>query len=68
MSETKQIILALPQTKAAKAMGVTDRTLRNWEKAGLIVGTYCGGVKLYPVSRLKELAGIREEVPDGNAQ
>lgn len=65
---TNSIQIALPQAKAAKAVGVTDRTLRNWERDGRIVGKRCGGVKLYPMEQLKELAGIGEEVVRGNAR
>jgi DNA-binding transcriptional MerR regulator len=51
--------IALPQPKAAAALGVTVRTLRRWELRGLITATrpVPGGAKLYPVDKLKELAG-----------
>lgn len=63
MSEKVEQI-ALPQTQAARAIGVTDRTLRNWERRGLIAGRRAaGGVKLYPVSELRRLAG--EDASDG---
>lgn len=62
--------ISLPQSKAAKALGITDRTLRNWEKAGLIEGhrPRPGGVKLYAIDKLRALVGIRKEDDGGNAQ
>lgn len=50
--------ITLNQTDAAKAIGVTDRTLRNWERAKLITGRRAAkGVRLYAVEDLKKLAG-----------
>lgn len=57
MSE-EQERLTIKQIDAAKAVGVTDRTIRNWEKRGLITGKRQQGVKLYPYAKLKELAGV----------
>lgn len=48
----------LTQTAAARWLGVTDRTLRNWEAKGLIKGhSPAGGVKLYSIEDLKRLTG-----------
>lgn len=55
--------LAVTQIQAAKSLGVTDRTIRNWEKQGRLIGRRVGGVKLYPWTRLCELAGV--EVSNG---
>jgi DNA-binding transcriptional MerR regulator len=57
MRKVEQI--ALPQMQAARAIGVTDRTLRRWEREGLIAGRRVrrGGVKLYAVEQLRALAG-----------
>lgn len=50
--------IAMNQTKSAAAVGVTDRTIRNWEKRGLISGRRVGGgVKLYPIEDLRKLVG-----------
>jgi hypothetical protein len=50
--------IALNQQDAARAIGVTDRTLRNWEARGLIAGRrVAGGVRLYAVEDLRRLAG-----------
>jgi DNA-binding transcriptional MerR regulator len=49
--------IALPQTQLAKAIGVSTRTIHRWEKRGLLKGHRVGGVKLYPVDKVKELVG-----------
>lgn len=52
--------LSMNQVEAARALGISDRTLRRWEKRKLIVGRRVGGgVRLYPIDRLRELAGAR---------
>ena len=49
--------IALPQHKAAKALGVSDRTIRNWERRGLIQGRRVGGkLRMYDVEALRALA------------
>jgi DNA-binding transcriptional MerR regulator len=58
MSETQQTI---KQVDAAKRYGVTDRTIRRWEREKLIQGKRVCGVKLYPVKALDELCGVSEE-------
>lgn len=71
MTQTRDLQISLSQEKAARAVGVTSRTLRNWEKEGLIAGRRVrpGGVKLYPLDKLRELVGAGEqEVVDGNAE
>lgn len=62
MSETATTTHAKPmamnQTKAAEAIGVTPQTIRNWEKRNLITGHRpANGVKLYVVDELLKLAG-----------
>ena len=64
--DAKQIEGYLPQVKAAAHFGVTDRTLRNWEKRKWLTGTRVGGVKLYARADLERLA--RKGVPCGNAE
>jgi len=59
--------ISLPQHRAARSIGVTDRTLRNWDRRGLIRGKRCGGVKLYPVEDLKKLVTAGKEA-SGNAR
>ncbi len=49
--------ISVNQADAARMVGVTARTIRNWEKDKLIVGTKVKGVRLYPVVKLRELAG-----------
>lgn len=56
MTQQQQTI---KQVEAAQRYGVTDRTIRNWEKRGRIVGKKIGGVKLYPVEKLEQLVGLR---------
>lgn len=56
-NETQPDAIAVPQVKAARMLGVTDRTIRNWDKAGIIKGTKVDGVKLYQVAELKKLVG-----------
>jgi DNA-binding transcriptional MerR regulator len=57
--------LAVTQVEAARRLTVSDRTIRRWEKKGLLTGTRRQGVKLYPFARLKELAGV-VATNDGN--
>jgi DNA-binding transcriptional MerR regulator len=58
MSEAATPTIAMNQTKAARAVGVTSQTIRNWEKRGLISGRRAAnGVKLYAVEDLQKLAG-----------
>ena len=45
-----------------KEGGVSDRTIRRWERAKLIEGKRIRGVKLYPLAKLEELAGLRKQV------
>lgn len=47
--------IAVKQEEAARMMGVTSRTFRNWEKKNLVAGKKIGGVKLYPVEELKRM-------------
>lgn len=56
----------LPQLGVAKHYGVSDRTIRNWEKRKLLTGVRVGGVKLYPKADVERLA--RKGVPCGNAE
>jgi DNA-binding transcriptional MerR regulator len=49
--------LAMPQVQVAKAVGVSTRTIHRWEKRGILKGQRVGGVKLYPVDKVKALAG-----------
>jgi len=51
--------VTITQTNAAKRYGVTDRTLRNWEKEKRIKGTRVGGLKLYSIAELDKLVGLR---------
>lgn len=48
------------QIDASKRFGVSDRTLRRWERKGLIRGKRIGGIKLYPIHKLREIAGVLE--------
>lgn len=50
--------VAVSQADAARMLRISDRTLRRWEDRGLIEGRRNNnGVKLYPVKRVRELAG-----------
>lgn len=50
--------IAVTQDKAAKLLSVSDRTIRNWEKRGLVSGVRVGGgKKLYDFASLKALVG-----------
>ncbi len=50
--------LSVTQVQAAQILGVTDQTIRNWERRGKLKGLRRGGVKLYPYQQIKELAGV----------
>lgn len=61
MAESKSIfdgtLIALPQKAAAKALGIKQGTLLDWERAGKITGSRPGGkVVLYMVDDLRRLA------------
>jgi hypothetical protein len=58
LNNLKPAPLAVPQVEAARLLGVTDRTIRNWDRAGVLVGRKVRGVKLYPVAELKKVAGV----------
>jgi hypothetical protein len=45
----------LTQVRAAKFFSVTDRTIRRWEKLGMLQGRRVRGVKLYSIQELREL-------------
>jgi hypothetical protein len=59
--------LKLPQVKAAKALGVTDRTIRNWTKAKRLNPVRCGGVLLYPIEELEQIKGWQPRVANRKA-
>lgn len=56
--QTQDRRIAMTQVQAARALGVSDRTIRNWTKQGLICGKRVGGVVLYAVEDLRRLAGV----------
>lgn len=61
MSDTTKIIQqAISQTDAAKRYGLSERTIRRWEKARLVKGKRVLGVKLYPLKEIDALAGLRK--------
>ncbi len=47
--------LAVTQVEAAKLLKVSDRTLRNWERQGIIRSVRIGGVRRYSYRALKLL-------------
>lgn len=49
----------IKQVDAAKRYGVTARTLRNWERKGLISGTKVEATRLYRVEQLNKLTGVK---------
>jgi excisionase family DNA binding protein len=53
--------LTATQVGAARMLGVSDRTIRRWESEGRIKAKQVGGVKLYPVKKLRELAGVDDD-------
>ena len=51
--------IAVSQADAARLLGISDWTIREWEKRGLVAGKRVNnGKRLYPLARLKELAGV----------
>jgi DNA-binding transcriptional MerR regulator len=51
--------LTVSQADAARLVSVTDRTIREWERKKLIKGERVnGGKKMYPLAKLKKLAGV----------
>lgn len=55
MDENPTVQVAITQLKASLRYGVSDRTIRRWERQGLVAGTRTGGHKLYSVSDLDRL-------------
>jgi excisionase family DNA binding protein len=49
--------IGVNQTEAARLLGVTDRTLRNWERSGRLRAAKVGRLRLYPVESLRRLVG-----------
>lgn len=50
--------ISMKQTDAAKALGVTDRTLRTWTRDGKFFPVKRGGVLLYPVEELRRFVKL----------
>ena len=55
--------LALRREEAAEALGVSDRTLYEWTKAGDVPHVRRGGVLLYPVDQLRQWLAERAVQP-----
>lgn len=59
--------LALRHREAAKALGVSERTLRAWAKNGRVPYVRIGGRVLYPVEELqawlRREAALQKETP-----
>ncbi len=49
--------IAVSQETAARMLGVTARTLRNWERDGKVTPVMIGKLKRYRVADLRKLAG-----------
>lgn len=50
----------ITQANLARALNVTDRTLRNWEEREVIPkGVRMGGVKLYDLREIRKVLGDR---------
>jgi hypothetical protein len=56
------------QSEAAKRCGVSDRTVRRWERDGLIEGKRVRGLKMYPLKQLEDLAGLKANHGDPDKQ
>ena len=62
MKPEKEIeVLAVNSKEASRLLGVCERTLWSWSKAGHIRTVKIGRRVLYPVAGLKELLGQGEE-------
>lgn len=51
--------MTITQADASRRYGVSDRTIRRWDRAKLIEGKRVRGVKLYPLKKMDELAGLK---------
>jgi excisionase family DNA binding protein len=47
--------ISMNSEQAARALGVTDRTLRNWRRSGILKPTKVGRKTLYNVEDLRNL-------------
>lgn len=56
MSATQER-LTVTQAEAARMIGVSDRTIRQWERLGIIKGRQVrpGGAKFYELAAVKKL-------------
>lgn len=52
--------IALRREEAAEALGVSDRTLWTWTKAGDVPHVRIGGVVMYPVDGLRDWLASRQ--------
>lgn len=51
-AEVNERLLAVPQKEAARLLSITDRTLREWAKTGILKPARIGGKVLYRVADL----------------
>lgn len=51
--------VTIKQVDAARRYGVSDRTLRRWEKKGLLTGTRVQGTRFYQVAQIERLVGAK---------
>jgi excisionase family DNA binding protein len=59
--------LALRPVQAAKALGISTRTLWQWTKDGIIPHKRISGVILYPVDQLKEWLAQQAQAKGGQS-
>jgi len=59
--------LALRRAEMAEAIGVSDRTLWEWTRAGVVPHLRVGGVVLYPVDAIREWLVERSRVENMEA-
>ena len=53
--------------EAARIVGVSEATLRNWESAGRLVPQRIGGARVYDRGELERIARARRNRASGNA-
>lgn len=53
--------VTITQMGASRRFGVSDRTIRRWERAKLITAKRVGNLKLYDLAKIESLVGVRDE-------
>ena len=65
--QTESTRLALRTSEAARALGVSEYTLRLWTRMGLVPHIKCAGAYLYPIEALTRWLNGQAKAEEGGA-